>query len=70
MIADLMIGPSDVGMRREDRETVLDTTQFCVTVDTGMGGGYLQCQTDWRSPAQLRDYAARIIAAADWLEAQ
>ena len=70
MIADLMIGPSDVGLRREDSEEVMGAQQFCVVADTGVGGGYLQCQTDWRTPAQLRDYAARIIAAAEWLEAQ
>ena len=70
MIADLMIGPSDVGLRREDSEEVMGAQQFCVVADTGVGGGYLHCQTDWRTPAQLRDYAARIIAAAELIEAQ
>lgn len=65
-----MIAASDVGMRREDTETVDGVPQFCIAVDTGMRGGFLQCQTDWRTPEQLRDYAARIIAAAEWLENQ
>jgi hypothetical protein len=66
----MTVSPSDVGIRREDKEEVLGTVQFCIVVDTGMHGGFLECQTDWRTPEQLRDYAARIIAAVDWLEAQ
>lgn len=70
MTAGLTVSQSDVGLRREDSEVIVGAQQFCVVADTGVGGGYLQCQTDWRTPAQLRDYAARIIAAAEWLEAQ
>jgi hypothetical protein len=64
------VGPSDIGTRRTDADVVDGVVQFSVVLDTGNTQGYLQCQTDWRTPAQLRDYAARIIAAAEWLEAQ
>jgi hypothetical protein len=64
------VGPSDIGTRRIDADVVDGVEQFLVVLDTGSTQGYLQCRTDWRTPAQLRDYAARIIAAAEWLEAQ
>lgn len=59
------VAPSDVGLRRVDQDE-----EFCVVVDTGVSGGYLTCRCDWVTPEKLRDYAARLIAAADWLETQ
>ena len=66
----ILIEPSDVGLRRSDSEDVDGIEQFAIVVDTGTGGGYLVSQTDWRTVAELRDYAMRINEAADWLEAQ
>lgn len=70
MTGDILIETSDVGLRRSDTEAVEGAEHFAVVCDTGVGGGYLRSQTDWRTVAELRDYAARITAAADWLEAQ
>ena len=70
MLSGLLICPSDVGLRRADCEDVDGVEQFSVVVDTGVRAGYLRSQTDWRTTAEVRDYAARILAAADWLEAQ
>lgn len=66
----ISIEASDVGLRRSDTEAVEGAEHFAVVVDTGVGGGFLRSQTDWRTTTELRDYAARIIEAADWLEAQ
>jgi KaiC/GvpD/RAD55 family RecA-like ATPase len=63
------VAPSDIGTRRTDADVVDGVVQFAAVVDTGNGQGYVQVHTDWQTPATLRDYAARINAAADWLEA-
>jgi KaiC/GvpD/RAD55 family RecA-like ATPase len=63
------VAPSDIGTRRTDADVVDGVVQFAAVVDTGNGQGYVQVHTDWQTPAMLRDYAARINAAADWLEA-
>lgn len=66
----ISIEASDVGLRRSDTEAVEGAEHFAVVCDTGVGGGFLRSQTDWRTVAELRDYAQRINDAADWLEAQ
>jgi hypothetical protein len=66
----ISIEASDVGLRRSDVDDVEGLKLFAVVVDTGTHGGYLAGQTDWRTLAELRDYAQRINDAADWLEAQ
>lgn len=66
----LILAPSDIGNRRTDADVVNGVEQFSVAVDTGNGCGYVAVHTDWKTPAQLRDYAARINDAVTWLEAQ
>lgn len=66
----ISIEASDVGLRRSDADDVEGLKLFAVVVDTGTRCGYLAGQTDWRTLAELRDYAQRINDAADWLEAQ
>ena len=66
----ISIETSDVGLRRADSDDVQGVERFAVVVDTGTLAGYLVSQTDWRTVAELRDYATRINEAADWLEEQ
>lgn len=61
---------SDIGVRRSDIDQVDGLEQFAMVADAGVMAGFLRLQTDWRTPAELRLYAARIHEAADWLEAQ
>jgi hypothetical protein len=61
------VEPSDIGLRRTDADVVDGVEHFAVVADTGTGSAFVRVQTDWRSPAELADFAARISAANNWL---
>jgi hypothetical protein len=66
----ITVEASDVGLRRTDTEVVDGVERFAVVADTGTGCAYVRVLTDWRSPAELQDFAARVIDASTWLQGQ
>lgn len=64
----ILIEPSDVGLRRTDTEVTDGVERFAIVADTGTGGAFVRVQSDWRSPAELDDFAARITDASTWLQ--
>jgi hypothetical protein len=62
------LGVSDIGVRRTDAEVdALGVERFAIVADTGTGAAFVRVQTDWRSPAELADFSARINDASTWL---
>lgn len=63
-----VIETSDVGLRRTDADVVDGIERFAIVADTGTGAAFVRVQTDWRSPADLADFAARLTDASAWLQ--
>jgi len=63
-----VIETSDVGLRRTDADVVDGVERFAIVADTGTGAAFVRVQTDWRSPADLADFAARLTDASAWLQ--
>lgn len=63
-----VIEPSDVGLRRTDTEVTDGVERFAIVADTGTGAAFVRVQSDWRSPAELADFAARLTQASAWLQ--
>jgi hypothetical protein len=60
---------SDVGVRRIDADVAEGGVErFAIVADTGTGAAFVRVQTDWRSPAELADFATRINDASTWLQ--
>jgi hypothetical protein len=66
----ITVESSDVGVRRTDTELVDGVELFAIVADTGTGGAFVRVQSDWRIPADLDDFAARIMNASLWLQGQ
>lgn len=66
----ITVETSDVGLRRTDTEVSDGVELFAIVADTGTGGAYMRVQSDWRSPAELDNFAARITDASLWLQGQ
>lgn len=63
-----VIETSDVGLRRTDADVVDGVERFAIVADTGTGAAFVRVQTDWRSPADLANFAARLTDASAWLQ--
>jgi hypothetical protein len=62
------VADSDVGLRRACYHLSQDDPKFVVVVDKGVGAGYVEVRTDWRSIDELRSYAQMLLDAVEWLE--